>query len=115
MKPIGYTCQQHGVRLERPVKALDKWVKRIPDVYREYVLNDESVNGIVDEEQCLATVKHYRSLIPMAQEHRKPIFKLTSADGAIGAHAHAVQDAKSDFRQLASKIADKMSMRIETY
>lgn len=28
-------CQQHGVRLDRPVKAYDKWVQRIPRVYRE--------------------------------------------------------------------------------
>lgn len=53
---------------------------------------------------CLATIKHYRSLIPMAQEHRKPIFKLTPADGAIGANASAVQKARKDFEELAHKI-----------
>lgn len=61
---------------------------------------------------CLATIKHYRSLIPMAQEHRKPIFNLTSADGAIGSHANAVQDAEKDFRQLAGKIADQIGMSL---
>lgn len=39
MQAIGYLCQQHGVRLDRPVKAYDKWVQRIPTVYREAVLN----------------------------------------------------------------------------
>jgi hypothetical protein len=48
----------------------------------------------------------------MAQEHRKPIFNLTSADGAIGAHANAVQDAKKDFRQLAQRIADRMGVTL---
>lgn len=61
---------------------------------------------------CLATIKHYRSLIPMGQEHRKPIFNLTSADGAIGSHAAAVADAKKDFKQLAVKIAAQMGMEI---
>ena len=56
----------------------------------------------------MATVKLYRSLISMAQEHRKPIFYLTPADGAIGSHANAVQDAKKDFHQLADKIAEKI-------
>ena len=51
-----------------------------------------------------------RSLIPMAQEHRKPIFNLTSADGAIGSHANAVQDAKKDFQRLAEKIAKKINL-----
>jgi hypothetical protein len=48
----------------------------------------------------------------MGQEHRKPIFKLTSADGAIGSHAHAVSDAKNDFRQLAQKIAANIALPI---
>nr|WP_321401728.1 hypothetical protein [uncultured Desulfobacter sp.] len=48
----------------------------------------------------------------MAQEHRKPIFRLTSADGAIGAHANAVQDAKKDFKELSIKIADKIGLEI---
>ena len=115
MQPIGYLCQQHSVRLDRPVKAYDKWVKRIPAIYCESVLNkDPNINGQLEEDHCLATVKHYRSLIPMAQEHRKPIFNLTSADGAIGAHANAVQDAKEDFKQLAIKIASQMGITIES-
>jgi hypothetical protein len=48
----------------------------------------------------------------MGQENRKPIFKLTSADGAIGAHANAVQDAKNDFEELARKIASKIGLTI---
>jgi len=114
MQPIGYLCQQHSVRLDRPVKAYDKWVKRIPNVYRQTMLG-ESVSSEIkpeDDVYCLATIKHYRSLIPMAQEHRKPIFKLTSADGAIGSHANAVQDAKRDFQRLAEKIANKIGMRL---
>jgi len=114
MKPVGYLCQQHSVRLDRPVKAYDKWVQRIPAVYRESVLSEMVLDQVrlEDDPYCLATIKHYRSLIPMAQEHRKPIFNLTSADGAIGAHANAVQDAKKDFKLLAEKIATKMEFII---
>ncbi len=114
MQPLGYLCQQHGVRLNRPVMAYDKWVNRIPKVYREAVL-DESSNISVSQENdpcCLATIKHYRSLIPMAQEHRKPVFHLTSADGAIGSHANAAQDAKKDFQNLAMKIGQKIGLEI---
>jgi hypothetical protein len=48
----------------------------------------------------------------MAQEFRKPVFKLTSADGAIGSHANAVTDARKDFKLLAEKIASKMNIVI---
>ena len=114
MQPVGYLCQQHSVRLDRPVKAYDKWVNRIPNVYRDAVLEQETDSTIkqADDPYCMATIKHYRSLIPMAQEHRKPIFNLTSADGAIGSHANAVQDAKKDFQKLAKKIADQMGMTL---
>ncbi|HBP5995060.1 ParA family protein [Pseudomonas aeruginosa] len=114
MNPIGYVCQQHSVRLDRPVKAYLKWAERIPHVYREAVLNSQNGENLTPETDpyCLATIKHYRSLIPMGQEQRKPIFKLTSADGAIGSHALAVSDARRDFKQLAIKISEKINMSI---
>lgn len=114
MQPIGYLCQQHGVRLDRPVRAYDKWVQRIPSVYRKAVLGEESIKNMKQEEDpyCLATIKHYRSLIPMGQEHRKPIFNLTSADGAIGSHANAVSDARRDFKRLAEKVAEQINVKL---
>ncbi len=114
MQPIGYLCQQHSVRLDRPVKAYDKWVNRIPTVYRKSVLGEDLDVDIKpsQDDYCLATIKHYRSLVPMAQEHRKPIFNLTSADGAIGTHANAVYDAKKDFKELAEKIAKQIRMSL---
>ncbi len=109
MKPLGYVVQQHGVRLSRPVKAYDKWVNRMPGIYHESVLNDSSpASSPADDPHCLATLKHYRSLFPMAQESRKPVFFLTTADGAIGSHAQAVKDAYSDFKSLAEKIIVEM-------
>ena len=114
MEPVGYLCQQPGIRLDRPVKAYDRWVQQIPGVYRRDVLgaSSDTSSRLTDDPYCLAIIKHYRSLIPMAQEHRKPIFNLTSADGAIGSHAHAVSDAKNDFRQLAQKIAGKINLAL---
>ena len=112
--PIGYLCQQYGVRLDRPVKAYNRWVQKIPTVYRECVLGEEVHTNIKQEDDpyCIATIKHFRSLVPIAQEHRKPIFDLTPADGAIGAHASAVLSAKNDFRELSIKIAEKIGLII---
>ncbi|MHB8844376.1 MAG: ParA family protein [Nitrospirota bacterium] len=113
MQPAGYLCQQHSVRLNRPVKAYDKWVNRIPAVYRESVLEEPALNiKLEDDPLCLATIKHYRSLIPLSQENRKPVFRLTSADGAIGSHALAVQEAYKDFFALAGKIAGKTGIAL---
>jgi chromosome partitioning protein len=105
MKPIGYIVQQHGVRLHRPVKAFDKWVNRMPAVYHEEVLQDSmTFSTPLEDPECLQMLKHYRSLIPMGQEARKPIFHLTPADGAIGSHAEAVKMAWWEFYALARLI-----------
>lgn len=109
MKPEGYILMQHMERLSRPVKAYKKWVDRIPGTYRESVLGQPSGSATkANDGNCLARLKHYRSLVPMAQEVRKPIFHLNSADGAIGSHSQAVRDAWSDFKALAVQIEDRI-------
>ena len=107
VKPTGYIIMQHSVRRDRPVKAYEKWIAKIPSVYRKFVLDRPEANPPVaaDDEHCFALLKHYRSLMPMAQEARKPMFFLKPADGALGAHTYAVQDAYKDFRKLAQEIA----------
>jgi hypothetical protein len=40
----------------------------------------------------------------MGQEAHKPIFSLTPADGAIGAHAQAATNVYRDFKKLAVEI-----------
>ena len=116
MSPIGYIVQQHSVRLNRPVKAYDKWVNRMPTEYARNLLGNEEGpypdSPTKDEDNALTTLKHYRSLVPMAQEARKPIFHLTTADGAFGGHAAAVGDAREDFRRLAIRILNKMGLYV---
>jgi hypothetical protein len=46
----------------------------------------------------------------LAQEARKPIFHLKSADGAIGAHFAAVQQVHQHFKSLAQAIASRASI-----
>jgi chromosome partitioning protein len=110
--PLGYVVQQHGVRLDRPVKAYEKWIDRIPSEYREFVLSELGGENysIQSDQHKLALLKHYRSLMPMAQEARKPMFYLKPADGAIGSHFQSAQEAYSDFRQLARAIGQRAGL-----
>jgi len=107
MRPIGYVVLQHSVRLDRPVKAYERWIARIPGQYRESVLGQPGTADVTmaDDPEKLALLKHYRSLMPLAQEARKPIFHLKPGDGAIGAHLSAAREAYEDFKQLAKEIA----------
>lgn len=107
MKPLGYVVQQHSVRLSRPVLAYDRWINRIPAEYSRQLLGISDPDPDLrpdNDPNCLATLKHYRSLVPMAQERRKPIFSLTVADGAIGNHYLAVKEAYKDFVELSEKV-----------
>ncbi len=108
MQPLGYIVQQHAEGRSRPARAYDKWVQRIPLVYRSSVEQRNFASIPDPDPECLARLKHYRSLVPMAQEARKPIFQLTSADGAIGNHSRAAQDAYRDFMKLAKIILSRV-------
>lgn len=106
MAPLGYVVIQFGIRDSRPVKAYAKWSDRIPATYRDHVLGGagEELFSYKEDEHCLGLLKHYRSLMPMAMEARKPVFRLTAADGAIGAHSSGVNNCYDDFAVLAERI-----------
>ncbi len=109
IQPLGYVVLQHSIRMDRPVKAYEKWIGRIPGDYRKYVLcEDEGAYDLRSDPHNLALLKHYRSLMPMAQEARKPIFHLKPADGAIGSHWEAAREAGSDFHRLAQAILKRV-------
>ncbi len=116
IRAIGYLVLRHSIRLDRPVKAFDRWIARIPSTYRESVLGeapDDSVT-IDNDPHCIAKLKDYRSLMPLAQEARKPMFALKPADGALGAHLYAVQRVYEDFEMVAKAIAERANLSRST-
>jgi cellulose biosynthesis protein BcsQ len=113
--PLGYIAMQHQERLSRPVKAYGAWLERMPAEYRSSLSLAKSTKvfaSVKDDPECLALLRHYKSLIPMAQEARKPVFLLKSADGAIGSHAASVTQAYNDFKTLAKKILKKIDISV---
>jgi chromosome partitioning protein len=106
MRPSGYVVMQFGMRDSRPVKAYQRWMDKIPLVYRESVLDyiPHEVPTVQTDTYNFASLKHYQSLMPLAMEAHKPMFFLKAADGAIGAHAEAVKRCYDDFLRLASRI-----------
>ncbi len=114
IEPIGYVVMQPIMRLDRPIRAYQYWIERIPKDYAEYVLGRaEQPDSVEDDPNRLAIIKHYQSLVPMAQEARKPMFKLKPADGALGSHMHAVQSAYRDFKTLADQICARLQPTVE--
>ncbi len=112
--PVGYLVLRHSIRLDRPVKAFDRWIARMPGEYREHVLGTlgNDVPTIDADPNCIAKLRDYRSLMPLAQEAHKPMFALKPGDGALGAHTNAVKNAYRDFREVALKIASRTGIKL---
>ncbi len=112
MDPAGYVIMRHSVRNYRPGKAFARWIGKIPGEYRQSVVREGASAGDSDaaNPHLLAHLKDYRSLMPLAQEASKPMFKLKPADGAIGGHQTAVQECYRDFRDLAVTIESRIGL-----
>lgn len=107
MAPLGYVILQHAVRLDRPVKAYEPWLQRIRPEFHTSVLGqatDPEAKGETDAYE-LASLRNYRSLMPLAQEARKPMFDLRAADGALGSTGRLVQTCYEEFHRLTKRIA----------
>lgn len=106
-KPIGYIVMQYSAKESKPVKSYLRWANRIPSVFSEFVLGYQSeIRNVEEDQNCIALLKHYRSLAPMSMESRKPIFLLKPSDGAIGAHVYAVQKSYEEFESLTKNILE---------
>ncbi|MGH8903115.1 MAG: ParA family protein [Egibacteraceae bacterium] len=107
MRPLGYVVLQHAVRLDRPVRAYDRWLRRIPNEFHRSVLGEpDDVGTPQGDPYQLASLRNYRSLMPLAQDARKPMFDLKPADGALGSTGRLVQTCYRDFEQLAQRLME---------
>jgi cellulose biosynthesis protein BcsQ len=106
MAPLGYVVMRHSVRAGEAARAYGKWIERMPAQYSAYVLHQPIATSTVieDDPSFLAQLRDYRSLMPMAQEARKPMFLLRPADGAFGGHQAAVEACRTDFKELTTTI-----------
>ncbi|MET8541086.1 AAA family ATPase [Kitasatospora sp. NPDC004799] len=107
MKPLGYVIMQPEMRLDRPVRAYERWLARIPWVYGTAVLGHSSW-PTEDRSYEIATMRNYRSLMPLAHDARKPMFDLKAADGALGSTQKYVQTCYQEFRVLAEEIMARL-------
>lgn len=108
MRPLGYVIMQPTMRLDRPVKAYERWLERIPAVFGTSVLDDES-GTVPGRSYEIATLRNYQSLMPLAHDARKPMFDLKAADGALGSTQTYVHKCHSEFRELAQRVLGRLN------
>ncbi len=119
-RPIGYIVQQHLARADRPVRGYLQWAKQIPSTYHEVVLGEPRSDpelsvelSVETDPECIATIKHYASLVPIARRVRKPMFDLKQADGISGGQIQSVHRCRADFTDLAERIAHRLGVTLD--
>ncbi|MGW4461147.1 ParA family protein [Micromonospora sp. NPDC004704] len=108
MAPLGYVIMQPTMRLDRPVRAYQRWLERIPTVFATAVLDQADFD--IGQQYEIATLRNYQSLMPLAHDARKPMFDLRSADGALGSTQTLVQRCHQDFRALSRELLRRLDM-----
>lgn len=112
VQPLGYIVQQHVVHHDRPVKASQRRLQEIPRRFARDVLMDDAEDRIPrdvhGDPRCLGFLKNFASLVPLAQEARKPLFELKHADGVLGSQFQTVASADKAFAALATAIGARL-------
>ena len=110
ISPIGYIVSRFNIQKRGPVKAFQRWLDKIPASYiKAFDFDNIDVPKSIEEDKfCLARLKDYASLMPLAQQARKPMFMLKPSDGALGGHQAAVNSCGADFEALAKRILDQV-------
>jgi hypothetical protein len=114
MRPIGYVIQQHLTRDDVPLKVYAGWAGQIPEDYVRCVLGQDPgamTHGRAKDANCLGHLRHFASLVPLAQMAGKPIFDLKHADGVLGSQFQLVERARVEFTALAEKILARLDAK----
>lgn len=113
--PLGYVVQQHLARADRPVTGYRRWAEMIPSEYRRFILDEpDPPPGLTMEQDPhrLAMIPHYASLVPIAQQARKPIFDLKQADGVGGGQLQAVARCRKGFEDIARTLMERIGVDV---
>jgi cellulose biosynthesis protein BcsQ len=107
---VGYVMQQYrtkSIRGERaPVKSFESLIRKFDPA----IANLENAFGIGDVQSAnLGQIPSLSSLVPMSQLARAPIFDLGSADGVVGGHFAAVDDARLIYESISMRLLSRLS------
>ena len=107
LKVLGYVPMHFTIHAAKPAQLYQTWLSRMPQAFAE--LQKSKIPKTMEEDPYfLGMLKDYYTLMPMAQEHKKPMFDLTPADGAYGSNYTHAQHCRENFEELAKKIINKI-------
>jgi len=110
VKYLGYVVQQYTSKTvegrRRPVMAYEKILQKVPSTIESNLvktLNENEKLQLIDYE--LGSIPNFNSVIPLSQSAHKPVFKLTSQDGVVGAHFQKIHEYKEVLAQIEHSVS----------
>ena len=82
------------------------------DLVRLTIRSEDITYSFAIDEYRVARLKHFASLVPFAQQARKPIFDLKQADGIGGGQIQAVARARLEFQALVARLLERLGVAI---
>lgn len=106
-KFLGYVNQQYTSRtkkgVKQPVKAYDEIISQMPKLVTEKM--DKYYPPEINVEILkIGEIPNFNSLVPMSQTAHKPVFKLDSQDGVLGAHFAKVDEYQNVMKDIVNNI-----------
>lgn len=104
---LGYVKMQRPARQRHTRSGPDYDHRRFEEVFHRDVLGPVP-DGDEDHSFELGTMRHFPSLMSLAEDAGKPMFALKPSDGALGAHGKAVLQCRNDVYALANELLHRV-------
>jgi len=120
LKFLGIIVQNYQIVRGREAKAFQIWIEKIEKAVSENLIPILRQSGMMlpdhlyqeqglKDSLSLARISNFKSLIPLSQEYRTPIYDLTPEQlGLTGSVLQNNQKKQNEFRQVFSDLADKI-------
>jgi len=120
LKFLGIIVQNYQIVRGREAKAFQIWIEKIEKAVSENLIPILRQSGMMlpdhlyqeqglKDSLSLARISNFKSLIPLSQEYRTPIYDLTPKQlGLTGSVLENNQKKQNEFRQVFSDLADKI-------
>ena len=110
----GYVVQDRAYYYDRPADIPDRWRDRVRREYERTIIHEPGVmeQGVSKSVRPLASIRYHTGLLPLAEDARKPMFRLTPADGVFDDQNREVTSSYQDFENVARRIAETCGVEI---
>lgn len=110
----GYFVQDRAYYYDRPADLPDRWRDRVRREYERSIIHDPGVQeqGVSESARPLASIRYHTGLLPLAEDARKPMFRLTPADGVFDDQIREVTSSYQDFETVARRVAETCGVEI---